>query len=281
MPTIGRPTSNQEKQFADVKMAPKNNSKALSDDQKKERLINNITGYKPKDDLYADAKEHNKMGKDEFLQLLTYQLQNQDPLKPMEQKDMSAQLAQFSSLEQLTNLNTKFDGLQKNQKIEEKFFGASFLGKEVVTSGSSLDVKADGQPAEILYSLPKRADKVLVRVFDQNNAMMGEMWKENVGQGSQSLTWDARMLDGQTAQKGQYRTQVYAWDRNAEPIEVKTQVKGTVESVIMENGEAVLRVDGKKVYLRDVSSFHIPGQGNLAKQGKLAAEPTRNSSLSC
>jgi len=40
----------------------------------------------------------------------------------------------------------------------------------------------------------------------------------------------------------------------------------------MENGEAVLRVDGKKVYLRDVSSFHIPGQGNLAKQGKLAGQ---------
>lgn len=266
MPEMGKTVNNAARQFANVKMAPRKNQRSgeVSEDQKREQLMNKLTGYKPKNDLYVDGKTHNKMGKDEFLKLLTYQLQNQDPLKPMDQKDMSAQLAQFSSLEQLTNLNTKFDGLQKNQNVEEKFFGASFLGKEVVTTGSSLDVKEDGQPAEILYALPQRADKVLVRVFDQNNAMMGEIWKEDVGQGSQSVTWDAVMLDGQTAAKGQYRTQVYAWDSNAEPIDVKTQVKGTVESVYMENGETVLKVDGKKVFLRDVASFHMPGK-NISK----------------
>lgn len=264
MPEMGKPVNNRAQQFANVKMAPKQQKRSgeISEEQRQEQLVNKLTGYKPKNDLYVDGKKHNKMGKDEFLKLLTYQLQNQDPMKPMEQKDMSAQLAQFSQLEQLTNLNTKFDGLQKNQNVEEKFFGASFLGKEVVTTGSSLDVKEEGLPAEILYSLPQRADKVLIRVFDSNNAMMGEIWKEDVGQGSQSVTWDAVMLDGQPAAKGQYRTQVYAWDQNAEPINVQTQVKGKVESVFMENGETVLKVDGKKVYLRDVASFHMPGQGN-------------------
>ena len=49
------------------------------------------------------------MGKDEFLKLLTVQLKNQDPMNPMEQGKMAAELAQFSQLEQLSNLNTSFD----------------------------------------------------------------------------------------------------------------------------------------------------------------------------
>lgn len=266
MPTMGKPTSAAENKYSNVTIARKPKNNVLTDDKEKERLLNSLTGYKPKNDLYADPKKHNKMGKDEFLKLLTYQLQNQDPLKPMEQKDMSAQLAQFSSLEQLTNLNTKFEKMQKNQGIEDKFFGASFLGKEIVTAGNSIEVKNDGDTADVLYALPVPAEKVLIRVFDQNNAMIGEMWKENVGRGSQNMTWDGVTLDGQPSQKGEYRVQVYAWDKNAEPIEVKSQVKGTVDSVIMENGEAILIVDGKKVYLRDVQSFHMPGKGDIAQK---------------
>lgn len=265
MPTMGKPISAAENKYSNVTIAKKSRNNVLTDDKEKERLLNSLTGYKPKNDLYADAKTKNKMGKDEFLKLLTHQLQNQDPLKPMEQKDMSAQLAQFSSLEQLTNLNTKFEKMQKNQGIEDKFFGASFLGKEIVTAGNSIEVKEDGATADVLYSLPAPAQKVLIRVFDQNNAMIGEMWKENVGRGSQNMTWDGVTLDGQPSQKGEYRVQVYAWDRNAEPLEVKSQVKGTVESVIMENGEAILMVDGRKVYLRDVQSFHMPGKSQITQ----------------
>lgn len=269
---MGRPLSSETaNKYGNVTMAKKVDSPDLNDRQK-ERLINNITGYKPKNDLYVDGKKHNKMGKDEFLKLLTYQLQNQDPLKPMEQQQMAGELAQFSQLEQLSNLNTKFEGMAKNQKIEDKFYGASFLGKEIVTNGSSLNLQEDGGQSDILFSLPKKADKVLVRIFDQKNAMIGEMWRENIGRGSQTLTWDGISLDGQQAAKGEYRVQVYAWDQTAEPINVETKVKGVVESVFFENGESVLRVDGKKVFLRDVDSFHVPGKGKIAADKKQIAD---------
>ena len=131
---MGRMPSLEKNKYSEVKMAPKQD---LSDNSnikagEKERLINNLTGYKPKNDLYVDGKKHNKMGKDEFLKLLTYQLQNQDPLKPMEQTQMAGELAQFSQLEQLSNLNSKFEKMGNNQKVEDKFYGASFLGKEIV-----------------------------------------------------------------------------------------------------------------------------------------------------
>ncbi len=269
MPEMGKPINSTARNYQNVQMAPRNFA-GRSEDQisgnqrqinarEKERLINKITGYKEKDPLVVDGENHNKMGKDEFLKLLTVQLQNQDPLNPMKQDKMAAELAQFSQLEQLSNLNKKFDGLTKNQNVQDKFYGASFLGKEVVTTGSSLNFAGEGTDADILFTLEKPANKVLVRIFDSSNNMVGEMWKENIGRGNQTVSWDGMQLDNTMAGAGEFRTQVYAWDQYADPIDVKTKTTGKVESVFFENGETVLKVDGKKVFLRDVDSFHTPG----------------------
>ncbi|MFT6632302.1 MAG: flagellar basal-body rod modification protein FlgD [Bacteriovoracaceae bacterium] len=264
---MGKPIDQQRQAFGNVQMAPRQardpndvaNERREINDRDKERLINRIQGYKKKNDLIVDGREHNKMGKDEFLKLLTVQLQNQDPMNPMKQEKMAAELAQFSQLEQLSNLNEKFDGLTKNQQVQDKFYGASFLGKEVVTSGASLKYEGEGTDADILFSLPKPADKVLVRIFDKSNNMVGEMWKENIGRGNQSVMWDGLQLDNSYSAAGEFRTQIFAWDKFADPIEVASKSTGRVESVFFENGETVLKVGGKKVFLRDVDSFHTPG----------------------
>jgi flagellar basal-body rod modification protein FlgD len=263
---LGRPASGQKNKFNDVTIARKANSVDPSQmsPQEKEKYMQNLTGFKKDNKIFVDGEKHNKMGKDEFLKLLTFQLKNQDPMKPMEQGQMAGELAQFSQLEQLTNLNSKFDGMGKDKNIESKFYGASFLGKEVVTNGSSLELKGDGEKADILYNLPKPASKVILRVFDNKNAMIGEVWKENVGRGNQSVTWDGVSLDGTPAIKGEYRVQVMAFDESAQRMAVETKNKGTVESIFFENGETVLQVNGKKVYLRDVDSFHMEGKGRVS-----------------
>lgn len=264
MPGMGIPDDGQNRGFRTVTMAPRDNRKSEIDPTKisakeKERLISRVTGYHEKNKLYKKAGEHNKMGKDEFLKLLTVQLKNQDPMKPMEQGKMAAELAQFSQLEQLSNLNKHFEGQSDSKAIESKFYGASFLGKEVVTAGSSLKYDGEGSKADVLFSLPAPASKVLVRIFDNKNNMVGEMWKENIGRGNQTFTWDGVRLDGAYAGKGEFKTQVMAWDKFADPISVETKTTGTVSSVYFENGETVLVVDNKKVFLRDVDSFHTPG----------------------
>ncbi|MEE2670979.1 MAG: flagellar hook assembly protein FlgD [Bdellovibrionota bacterium] len=268
MPQIGKPYNPQEnarrQQFRNVGIAaapsrgPSQTNREIAD-RERERLLNKVTGYKPKNDLVVDGKQHNKLGKDEFLKLLSAQLKNQDPLDPMKQDKMAAELAQFSQLEQLTNLNKKFDQFGRNDAVEDKFYGASFLGKEVVTTGSTLKHAGPGTQSDVLFALPKPASKVLVRIFDSNNNMVGEVWKENIGRGNQTFTWDGYQMDQSEATAGDYKTQVFAWDEFSEPMEVKTKNTGVVESVFFENGETVLQVDGKKVFLRDVDSFHVPG----------------------
>ena len=264
MPQMGKPLDMQSNSFQNVQMAPRQNTKNPNSNdlptKEKERLLSRITGYKKKNDLFVNGKEHNKMGKDEFMKLLTVQLKNQDPMDPMKQDKIAAELAQFSSLEQLTNLNEKFDSMNKNQNVEDKFYGASFLGKEVVTSGSTLKFEGEGKDADILFTLDKPASKVLVRIYDGKNNMVGEIWKENIGRGNQNFEWDGEQLDKSISAPGEFRTQVFAWDKFADPIDVQTKSVGTVESVFFENGETVLLVEGKKVFLRDVDSFHVPGK---------------------
>ena len=264
MPEIGRPVTQQEMQYRQVTMGPKALGKGTkSEKQIREDLINKATGYKPKNEVFKEGP-HNQMGKDEFLKLLTFQLQNQDPMNPMDQSKMTGELAQFSQLEQLSNLNKKFDDQGKTKAIEDKFYAASFVGKKVVTAGSSINLQNSGDPGDVLFSLDGEASKVMVRILDQKNNIVGEIWKDGMSQGSHQVTWDGTQLDGAPAVKGAYRAQVKAWDNMGNDVGTRTEATGVVQSVTFDEGEPVLTVSGQKVFLRDVKSFHTAESNTLA-----------------
>jgi flagellar basal-body rod modification protein FlgD len=258
MPEIGRPVTPQEMQYKQVEMGPRSlGNRQKSEAQIKEEIINKATGYKPKNNLFKEGP-HNQMGKDEFLKLLAFQLQNQDPMNPMDQSKVTGELAQFSQLEQLTALNKKFDNNNKNQGIQDKFYAASFVGKKVVTQGTTLELKESGDPADVLFKLEGDASKVMVRILDEKNNISGEIWKDNLSQGSHQITWDGVALDGAPAVKGSYKIQVKAWDPNGDEVGTRTEATGLVQTVTFDEGEPVLMVNGQKVFLRDVVSFHTP-----------------------
>lgn len=275
MPEIGRPVTSQEMQYRQVTMAPKSLAGNKSEAQIREDIINKATGYKPKSDLYKEGP-HNQMGKDEFLKLLTFQLQHQDPMNPMDQSKMTGELAQFSQLEQLSNLNKKFDEQGKTKSIEDKFYAASFVGKKVVTTGSSINIKNSGDPGDVLFKLDGDASKVMVRIVDEKNNIMGEIWRDGMSQGSHQVTWDGVALDGSPAVKGTYKAQVKAWDNMGNEVGTRTEATGVVQSVMFDEGEPVLTVNGQKVYLRDVQSFHTAEAATHANNSQLSG---RNGSI--
>lgn len=280
---MGRPISPQEMQYRQVTMGPKalGNGQGKSEAQLRQEIIAKATGYKEKNPVFKEGP-HNQMGKDEFLKLLTHQLQHQDPMNPMDGSKMTGELAQFSQLEQLANLNKKFDDMGQTRGMEDKFYAASFVGKKVVTAGSTLHLKNSGDPGDVLFKLDGDASKVMVRILDEKNNVMGEIWRDGMSRGAHQVTWDGVALDGSPAVKGNYRAQVKAWDQMGNEIGTRTEATGIVQSVTFDEGEPVLMVSGQRVYLRDVKSFHTGDATDQQMRGNAALEAAQatNSGLS-
>jgi flagellar basal-body rod modification protein FlgD len=258
MPTIGRPEINNP--YSEIKMRP---AEPKTGDQ-----LNKLAGVKP-EQRFVDRKQKEQLGPDGFMKLLAHQLKNQDPMKPMDQKDFSANLAQFSQLEQMTAMNKKMDVFSNNTLQEKQFQGASFLGKEVVTNGTTLDYKGDGKDVELPFFLDRPAKNLILRIYDEKNQMIGQIEKEGMPKGMQSITWDGLGLDGQLAPKETYHFDIVAFDENNEKFAGETKATGTVTGVTFENGETVLTTEkGKKIFLRDVVSFSTPRSSVNSVDGK-------------
>ena len=216
--------------------------------------LNEISGITEKS-RFVDRKKHNKLGEDGFLKLLSHQLANQDPMSPMDQKRFAADLAQFSQLEQLTNINTKMNKSSENIPMQNKFYGASFIGKKVLTDGATVNYKRGVQP-NLAFNLDKPASKAFVRVYDEANNTIRRLEMENLTEGDQLVKWDGLGEDGQPAVAGIYRFDVLAFDNKYARFKGKSQVEGVVTGVNFDNGETFLIVDdSKKVSLRDVRQF--------------------------
>ncbi|MCB9092631.1 MAG: hypothetical protein H6621_12700 [Halobacteriovoraceae bacterium] len=257
MPKIGAPVSDIQSQLRNVGMTKDPNEKS------REQIIEKISGKKIGKDI-VKRTPHNKVGKDEFLKMLTYQLQNQDPLKPMDQNKFAADLAQFSQLEQLTTMNKKFDDMNTNASIEKKFLAASFVGKSVVADGNTIELKKDGEDKNIHFSLDKKAKQVLVRILDSKNNIANEIKLQDMGAGTHELTWDGMAMDNFESPAGIYKIAVLAWDESAMPIKTQTRDEGIVQSVAFDptSNEPIFDIGSRKINMRDVVSFHIPKEAN-------------------
>ncbi len=279
MPKMGRPVTDVQSSLSNVTMRPKKADIDLSKKElSKQEVLDKATGRKTEDPRFA-RNVNNKMGKDEFLKLLTHQLENQDPMNPVDQQKFSAELAQYSQLEQLTNLNSKFDRFGKDQEMQNQFYAASFIGKEVVTDGNTLKIQPGESGGDIIYNLPNKAKQVLIRIFDSKNQMVGEIREDDVSRGGNKTRWDGKTLDGTPTAAGNYTVQVMGWGEDLQPLDIKTQNRGIVETVSFDNGETVLLVDNKKVFLRDVKSFHLAKGQKLNHNQKTMGTPNTKKPL--
>jgi flagellar basal-body rod modification protein FlgD len=114
------------------------------------------------------ANNRTILGKEDFLQLLLAQLQNQDPLEPLKNEDFIAQLAQFSSLEQLFGINQNFSYLQTYAASLNNSQAVGFMGKEIKALGDSLYISADGSnnDGKMYYKMADDAANVTIAIFN-------------------------------------------------------------------------------------------------------------------
>jgi flagellar basal-body rod modification protein FlgD len=141
------------------------------------------------------------MGKEDFLTLLVTQLKNQDPLNPDEPTEFTAQLAQFSSLEQLFNLNDSMEQMATSVGDSQKLSALSMIGKEVTYADSSLNYA--GEPVQLGYSIDGPAKEVMLHL-QQNGATVATIQGTGLTQGNHFVTWDGTTLQGTPAPHGEY-----------------------------------------------------------------------------
>ena len=167
------------------------------------------------------------MGKEDFLMLLVAQLQNQDPLSPDDPTEFTAQLAQYSSLEQLTSLNESMENLVTSNANSDRFSTLNTIGKDVTYKDSSLNFT--GGPVKVGYQLDEQASEVTLSL-QLNGATLATMSGTELEQGSHFITWDGLSTDGKTAPVGNYKIVVQAKSASdayvgASPL-IRSQVTG-------------------------------------------------------
>lgn len=206
--------------------------------------VNAITGSSS---LYYSPEV---MGKEDFLRLLTVQLKHQDPTKPLENSELLAQLAQFSSLEQLLNIN---GNLQANFLMTQSMnnsLAASFIGKVIKASGNEVYLKEQGS-ATMNYELDGYAE-VTLKVYDEDGELVRTLTEDWQEAGERSVVWDGKDESGNRLPTGKYTFKVDALDAEGNTVGVKSFIKGKVSGVRFSNGGAVLVVDGLEVSFGDI-----------------------------
>ncbi|MBU1986645.1 MAG: flagellar hook assembly protein FlgD, partial [Proteobacteria bacterium] len=145
------------------------------------------------------------MGKEDFLILLVAQLKNQDPLNPEDPTAFTAQLAQFSSLEQLTNLNKSMEGLTTAQANSERLSALSLIGKNISYNGSAFNF--EGQPVEMGYQIDGTASSVTLSIQNSEGKTVNTIQASaaELGAGNHFITWDGTDQNGNLVANGKYK----------------------------------------------------------------------------
>jgi flagellar basal-body rod modification protein FlgD len=191
---------------------------------------------------------------DMFLQLLTTQLQNQDPLDPVDTDQFTQQLVEFASVEQQINMNTNLQTLITMQQTSQATSALQLVGSTVTLSGNAAALSnATGTPAtwSLSASGPGTAT-VTVTSAAGATAYTGTLALTG---GTQSFQWNGQGNNGQTWPDGTYTLSVSATGANGQPVTVSTQVQGVVTAVNINQTPPTLTVGGQNVPLSQVQSI--------------------------
>lgn len=200
----------------------------------------------------ASTSGNGTIDKDDFLLLFVTQLQNQDPLSPMDTNELTAQTAQFSSLEQLQNINDKMEYLLKYQSAIFDENAVSFIDKNVKATIDSVALNA-GVPVDLNFDLEKDADGVYVYIYDTYGDLVREINQTSpTSAGENRVTWDGNYNDGSRAPDGDYFVEIRAMDSDGITFVGVPFFEDIVTAVNYWNGTAYLTVGNREVPIGSV-----------------------------
>ena len=193
---------------------------------------------------------------DDFLVLLTTQLQNQDPLSPMDSTEFTNQLVAFSGVEQQINANSKLDSLVSLNLGSSFSSSLNYVGKDV--SYVSAESFFDGdKPVEIDFAINGDSVDTTVNILDEaGNLVLSE--KVNTGEGTTNFVWDGKDKHGVTQPAGTYEIRVDALDGQNQSLTTTTVVSGHVGGIETQNGTTFLLVGERAVSIGNIIKVSEP-----------------------
>ncbi|BBD08900.1 flagellar hook assembly protein FlgD [Desulfovibrio ferrophilus] len=226
-----------------------------------------ITGKAEKEFQMETYTGKSELDKADFLTLLVAQLQHQDPMSPMDDQQFTAELAQFSQLEQLTQINEGIGGLSQTTAQQQMVNAASYIGKDVRAVGDSLSIHDDGSVSSLYYLLADNASNVFANIFDSNGNIVRTVEMGAQATGEHEYEWDGKDWKGDKLSEGTYYVALAAEDQEGSPILTQTEVSGRVEGVMYDGGVHYLRLEDGRVVAFNYVKEVVASNGTTSEEG--------------
>ena len=188
------------------------------------------------------AKGSQTLGQGDFLKLMTAQMKNQDPFKPVDNTQMVAQMAQFSSLAGISEMGATLKGIADRLGATSVADAAAYVGRSVLTEGDVAYARTAGGIAGAV-ELPQAAQAVAVSIADADGRVLKTLSLGRQAAGTASFDWDGKGPDGQDAGPGPFTVSATAADASG-PVSARPLVWAPVQSVSLKSGSPVLDVAG-------------------------------------
>lgn len=214
------------------------------------------------------AKGSDELGQKAFLQLMITQLENQDPLSPQENGDFIAQLAQFSSVESLDRLNTRFDGFAQNFVANQALQASSLVGRSVSVD-TDTSFLGEGLAVTGLIEVPASTDDLTVDIYSPEGKLLDTIDVGIAKEGDLALRWNGKhaevngkLLEWESSHEGGLPAGTYkiavTSTVEGKSTQLETYLSANVNSVTVgPNGGLTLNLAGVgAVSLSDVKQFN-------------------------
>lgn len=197
---------------------------------------------------------------DTFLKILTTQLQNQDPLDPLNSAEFTNQLVQFTGVEQAINTNKNLESLISMFSAATVNNAIGYLGKDVAAADARMKL-ADGS-ATWDYKLDAAASVASMQITDASGKVVYKT-EGPMSAGEHSFTWNGRDLNGRQLPNGLYALNVAAQTASGSTIASQVMLKGRVTSVDLKDGQPILSIKGVPTELSTIYSVFEPQGGEI------------------
>lgn len=223
--------------------------------------MSSVSNVKSSADLFdslnqaRDSKSKSQETQDRFLKLLITQLQNQDPMNPVDNAQSTTQMAQMSTVTGIENLNASITSMMTTFNAGQSYQAAALIGKQVLAEGDTMQF--DGK-TEVTGELdvPDGGARVTVTIYNANNQKVDEISLGDQKAGRQSVSWDGKDASGNTLPAGKYYISATADQPTGAGKVLPTYTYVGVKSVALDNGMVNLSLsDGRVLPYSKISSI--------------------------